>query len=150
MAAVTVRASSGEDPTACTRAETRALVLNFVRAFNRGESDALDRLFAAEPDFQWYSTGAPGMRLRAAAMDRSSLVPYFLRRHDRGERLTLRRFRFMGNTDMPPLKRYGNFVFRLTRRAGDLRPTPYHGKGAAHCYAGDDAIIVWSMAMQVR
>jgi hypothetical protein len=83
-------------------------------------------------------------------MDRSSLVRYFLKRHARGERLTLRTFRFNGNTDAPPLKPYGNFVFTLTRRANDLQPTSYRGKGAAHCYSGEDAIIVWSMARRAR
>jgi hypothetical protein len=141
-----VSAPLQEDPTTCTSTELRGLVTSFVRAFNRGESDVLDHLFAREPDFQWYSTGAPGVRVGLAARDRSSLLRYFAKRHARDERLTLRRYRFMGNTETPSLKRYGNFVLRLTRRASDLRPTPYQGKGAAHCYADDDVIIVWSMA----
>jgi hypothetical protein len=135
------------DVTPCTATEVRALVTSFIRAFNRGETEQLDSLFAGEPDFQWYSTGPPGTRLRTAAMDRSSLIRYFGGRHARAEHLTLRTFRFNGNTSAP--KPYGNFVFTLTRKARDLRPTRFHGKGAAHCYAWDDAIIVWSMARQV-
>jgi hypothetical protein len=138
------------EPTPCAAIEVRSLVTSFIRAFNGGDSELLDRLYAKAPDFKWYSTGGPGVRLAPAAMDRSSLVRYFARRHARGERLTLRTFRFNGNTNTPPLKPYGNFVFTLTRRASDLRPTPYHGKGAAHCYPGDDVIIVWSMARRVR
>jgi hypothetical protein len=141
--------SLGEaEPTSCTAAEVRELVVTFIRVFNRGDSDELHRVFAREPDFQWYSTDAPGVRLREAAMDRSSLVRYFAKRAARRERLTLRTFRFNGNTQAP--KPYGNFVFTLRRQASDLQPTAYNGKGAAHCYAGADEIIVWSMARRSR
>ncbi len=119
------------------------MVRRFIEAFNRGEGDVLDRLFAPEPDFEWYSTEAPGERFREAAYDRSSLVDYFARRHARGERLRLRSFRFNGNTDagIP----YGNFEYSLLRSADELGPTRYHGKGAARCLGNGDVIFVWAM-----
>jgi hypothetical protein len=73
---------------------------------------------------------------------------YFARRHAMGERLQLRSYRFNGNT--PTVGRpYGNFQYRLLRRARNLPATRYQGKGAAHCHAAQpDAIIVWSMARE--
>jgi hypothetical protein len=147
--AVSAPSYAHDDAQPCAPSDVRGLVTSFIQAFNRGEGEVLDRLYAKEPDFKWYSTGGPGVRLRGAAMDRSSLLRYFEKRHTRAERLRLRTFRFTGNTKAQSLKSYGNFVFTLTRRAGDLAPTPYQGKGAAHCYAGDDQIIVWSMAKQI-
>lgn len=101
--------------------------------------------FAREPEFEWYSTDAPGERLRGSAYDRSSLMPYFASRHAAGERLVLRSFKFNGNSSTP----YGNFEYGLIRRAEDLRPTPYYGKGAAFCYrTRSDVIFVWSMGRE--
>ena len=118
----------------------------FLAAFNRGDSKALAAVWAAEPDFQWYSTPAPGARLRARASSRASLIPYFRGRHTRGERLELTALRVNGNTRAT--KPYGNFEYRLVRSARDLPPTDYHGKGALHCYAArPDVLIVWSMAV---
>ena len=129
----------------CTADEVRRTVAAFVHAFNRGDRLGLDTVWAAEPDFQWYSTPAPGLRLRAAAQHRRSLVRYFLRRHAKGERLELTWLRVNGNTNAR--KPYGNFEYRLVRHADDLEPTDYHGKGALHCYSWRaDQLIVWSMA----
>ena len=119
---------------------------DFIAAFNRGDSKALAARWATEPDFQWYSTPAPGERLRARASDRASLIPYFRARHARGERLQLTAFRVNGNTT--GAKPYGNFEYRLVRSARDLPATDYHGKGALHCYASrPDQLIVWSMTV---
>ena len=116
-----------------------------IDAFNVGDSLALDALFA-RGEFEWYSTDAPGERFTPVANDRPSLVPSFAARHAVGERLTLRSFRFNGNSGAPP---YGNFEYGLIRRADDLPPTPYHGKGAAFCYpTRSDVIFVWSMSRE--
>ncbi len=107
----------------------------------------LASIWSAEPDFQWYSTPAPGERFRSMAQDRPSLVPYFLRRQAQGERLELTALQVNGNTE--GRRPYGNFVYRLIRHANDLPPTEYQGKGALHCYSarvGPDKLIVWSMA----
>lgn len=88
--------------------------------------------------------GCAGERLSGSAYDRSSLVPYFAGRHALGEQLTLRSFRFNGNSSG-----YGNFEYGLTRSAADLQPTPYYGKGAALCYRSrSDVIFVWSMGRE--
>ena len=119
-------------------------------AFNRGDRRTLASVWSAEPDFQWYSTQAPGERLQGAAQHRPSLVPYFLARQANGERLELTFFRANGNSQGP--RPYGNFEYRLNRRAADLLPTEYQGKGALHCFSarvGPDKLIVWSMGVAV-
>lgn len=134
---------AANEPVACAEDEVQALVDTFIGAFNAGDLGALDAVFAQEPDFEWYATDGPGDRLEGR--DRSTLVPYFAQRHELGERLTLRTFRFNGNT--PRSRPYGNFEYTLTRSADDLPPTAYAGKGAALCYrARPDVIFVWAMA----
>jgi hypothetical protein len=134
-----------EQPTLCTAGDVETLVRRFIDTFNAGDLSALDALFAREPEFEWYSTDAPGQRFTPLANDRPSLVPYFGARHALGERLTLRSFRFNGNSGQT----YGNFEYGLTRTAEDLQPTAYHGKGAAFCYrTQSDVIFVWSMGRQ--
>jgi hypothetical protein len=134
-----------EQPTLCTASEVETLVRRFIDAFNSGDSPALDALFA-RAEFEWYSTDAPGERFTPLANDRPSLVPYFTARHALGELLTLRSFRFNGNSGTPP---YGNFEYGLIRSADDLQPTPYYGKGAALCYRmRADVIFVWSMGRE--
>jgi hypothetical protein len=132
-----------EPPKPCTADEVETLVLRFLDAFNSGNLRTLDSVFAKEPDFEWYSTDAPGERLGVPAYDRSSLLSYFEGRHALGEQLVLRLFRFNGNSPMP----YGNFEYGLTRSAQDLEPTSYYGKGASFCYRErPDVIFVWSMS----
>lgn len=134
-----------EQPTLCTAGEVEALVGRFVGAFNKGDAGELDDIFAREPEFEWYSTDAPGERLTPLANDRPSLVPYFRDRHALSEQLKLGSFTFNGNTTGS--RPYGNFVYTLTRSADDLGATPYRGKGAALCYRSrSDVIFVWSMS----
>lgn len=138
---------AAEQPTLCTAGEVEALVARFIGAFNSGDLGALDDVFAREPEFEWYSTDAPGERFTPLANDRPSLVPYFRDRHALSEQLTLRSFTFNGNTTGS--RTYGNFVYMLTRSAADLGPTPYRGKGAAFCYRNrSDVIFVWSMGRE--
>jgi hypothetical protein len=134
-----------EQPVECAGDEVELLVERFVGAFNSGDFSALDALFAQEPDFEWYSTDAPGERLLPPAADRPSLVAYFQERHELGEWLAISSFRFNGNgrTSRP----YGNFQYVMTRSADDLPPTEYGGKGASLCFRGrPDLLIVWSMS----
>ena len=132
----------------CTPAEAKSSVTRFVKAFNEGNGRGLDRAFASEPDFRWYSTDAPGQRILPAAAHRARLLRYFAARHARMERLTIRSIRVNANTiSSGSLKSYGNFEVKLVRAASDLAPTNYQGKGALHCYASrPDQLIVWSMA----
>jgi hypothetical protein len=151
LAASTAAAATPKPrPTPCSTTEVERAVARFVDAFNRGDRRTLASVWSAEPDFQWYSTPAPGERLRGVAQHRPSLIPYFLRRQRVGERLELTAIRVNGNTEAP--RPYGNFEYRLIRRADDLTPTEYRGKGALHCYSarvGPDKLIVWSMAEAV-
>jgi hypothetical protein len=127
----------------CTAGRVRRLVRAFAGAFNRGKARALDLSFAAEPEFRWYSTQAPGERIGGNAAERDTLLQYFANRYRRGERLELRSVRFNGNGEG-----YGHFDFRLVRRADDLEPTRLMGKGAAICFHEEDVIAVWSMGHQ--
>jgi hypothetical protein len=138
---------AAEQPQLCTAGEVETLVRRFIDAFNSGDLSALDQIFAHEPEFEWYSTDAPGERFTSLAKDRPSLVPYFAGRHALGEQLTLRSFRFNGNT--AARSPYGNFEYGLTRSALDLEATPYYGKGAAFCYRNRaDVIFAWSMGRE--
>lgn len=146
-ASMAAAAAPKPTPTLCSTTEVERAVARFVDAFNRGDRRTLASVWSDEPDFQWYSTPAPGERLRGVAQHRPSLIPYFLRRQAKGERLELTALRVNGNTEAP--RPYGNFDYHLIRRADDLRPTEYHGKGALHCHSarvGPDKLIVWSMA----
>jgi hypothetical protein len=96
----------------------------------------------------WYSTEGPGERLRAVALERATLIPYFKKRHTAGERLRITSFQFNGNSrgGGEDLERYGNFEYGLVRSADALPPTDYYGKGASYCYTDrKDLIFVWSM-----
>jgi hypothetical protein len=130
----------------CGAGEVEKLVRTFVTQFNTGHTRRLDRLWARDPDFQWYSTSGPGKRLDPDARNRSTLMRYFGRRHQAGERLRLTLFKFNGNASGEGDKPYGNFEFELVRKAWDLAATPYVGKGATHCRSSRDDFFVWSMS----
>lgn len=134
------------DPRGCRPGEVRTLVRGFVAAFNQGDSAALDEVFAEASRFRWHSTTSPGARLRAAAANRNSLVPYLSGRHAAGERFRLRSFRLNGNGN-DGVRVYGNFVYTLTRTTPERGSARFGGKGAALCYEDQpDVLIVWSMA----
>lgn len=129
-------------PSLCGARHTKTTVVSFLRDFNRGAPNRLNREIAREPDFIWYSvSGEPGQRLNEQATDRSSLIPYFKARHAHHEHLSLTSFTFNGRHGG-----YGNFQYRLMRQADDLAdgtPVLYVGKGALSCRIG--RIAVWSM-----
>jgi hypothetical protein len=134
-----------DSPVLCTPPEVRTVVRRLLVAFNRSDLDALDRSFARDPGFRWYSTAEPGQRRPTVLRARGSLVPYLARRHARGERLHLENVRVSGNTEANPP--YGNFTFHLTRRSRNLEQTRYQGKGAVYCFrTAPDVVFVWSMA----
>jgi hypothetical protein len=139
----TPKTNSDAGPAPCRSNQVNRLVSDFFEAFNAGKLTELDRLFANEPQFQWYSTDAPGERLQGEASDRSTLVAYFNARHNSGEHLTLRRFQFNGSD-----QGYGHFEYQLTRSANSLAQTRYEGKGAALCKATGSVIAVWSMGRE--
>ena len=126
----------------CTAAATKALVRTFVRDYDQGQVALIDRLWAREPYFQWFSTRAPGARLGPAAYDRATLASYFRSRVQVHEDLRLIEL----GAGYDPARNIVNFGGKLVRSADDLRPTsPQDFKGAAACVSGGPILIVWSM-----
>lgn len=140
---------SDDTPQALEREDCAAPVVSnvvgrFLEALNRGDLEALNRIIAPPGTFEWYTVQAvrgraPGERPQAGG--RTTLIRYFARRHERGERMQLRSFQFNGSDDG-----LGHFQYRLLRSARDHPPAPYNGKGAVICTTGRDVIAVWSMA----
>jgi hypothetical protein len=124
-------------PSPAQRARERAcgttvhrLVVRYVEAYNKGDTRRLDRLFAPEPAFQWYSAGDPD-RFSPAAEDRTTLIPYFAARHAAGDRLRLERFKFNGRRATDDT---GHFEMTLRRRtATGARWRNSSAKGAVVC-----------------
>ena len=127
----------------CGATLVRVTLNAFSHAFNKGNGDSLDSLFAKEPAFRWYSSGRPGERLGDAASRRETLVGYFADRHERGDKLALRSFRFVGNATG-----VGHFNGTFWRSARDFRsgePFVAVVKGAAVCKGGSAAFAVFSI-----
>ena len=117
---------------ACARA-TASLVPRWIDAYNKGDIRRLDRIFAPAGVFVWYSSPAPGLRLKEAAKDRSTLMPYFLARHRAGDRLRLVHWKFNSRRARDD---EGGFELTLRRRAPGYRggrSFTLHGKGAVAC-----------------
>lgn len=126
----------------CTGKGIRAVIVSFTEAFNQGDGERLDALFATEPEFQWYSAPSPGKRLDRAAKRRDSLLAYFRARHARHDRLHLSAFSFNGNSP-----HWGNFDFTMRRSTGGFmggRRFPQGGKGAAICDSSGARFIVFT------
>jgi hypothetical protein len=155
LAAVTGLAGRPGDAaarTGCTEAGTRAALAAFVSAHNRGDSERLDTLFAAEPEFEWYSNSAPGARLGQGAKRRRTLLAYFRRRHAAGDRFALRSFDFNGNSPGHG-GGYGNLEMKMLRRVPGYRGGRWFdawGKGAAICDGESVRLIVVSLGTLIR
>jgi hypothetical protein len=125
---------------ACARA-TASLVPRWIDAYNMGDIRRLDRIFAPADAFAWYSSPAPGVRLRAAAKDRSTLLPYFLDRHRAGDRLRLVHWQFNSRRSRDD---EGGFEFTLRRRTRDYRggrAFTLQGKGSIACARRQISVI---------
>jgi hypothetical protein len=129
--------------TACTAETGKALVHAFTRNYSAGRVAVINRMWAPEPRFQWFSSGKPGARFRAAAYDRSTLASYFRSRVRVHERLRLTELR----AGKDPARGVVDFSGKLVRSADDIRPRrpPTDFKGAADCVSGGPTLIVWSM-----
>ncbi len=126
----------------CTADATQALIRRFVQGYNTGQVAAIDRLFAPEPRFVWFSTVAPGARLGPRAHNRAILATYFRSRVRVHERIRLLEL----HAGYDPKRNLVNFGGKLVRTADDGRPMPPHDfKGAADCVSGHPSLIVWSM-----
>ncbi len=127
----------------CTSAVTREAIVSFIAAFNRGDYESLDTQFAPPADFEWYSSGRPGLRLGSKSRDRDTLLGYFRARHRAGDRLGLVSFGFNGDSG-----RHGNFELELRRSATGFRDGEWFrvvGKGALICGADSTQFIVMSL-----
>jgi|SRR5829696_264387 len=145
---LSAEASAASLTSHCRGGEIRQALASFVSAYDRGDYERLDSLFAEEPDFEWYSTNGPGQRLGGKAKQRSTLIPYFEARHRVHDRLALRSFQFNGAT-----RRYGNFQFAMWRATSGFNHGnrfPVRGKGAAICKAGSARFIVLSVGVPPR
>ena len=152
VAATAAHASSPEASRVrdCSPGEVKQGVIAFTRAFNAGDIQKLDGLFARKgihgrPGFQWYSTGPPGARFGGAATDRSTLMSYFGARHRALERLKLLQLSG-GNADD---NAYADFAFHILRQARGLPPTAFEGKGASICSRYGARIAVWAIGPRV-
>jgi hypothetical protein len=128
----------------CAPGSVRATLAAFVRAFDRGDLETLDRLFSTQR-FVWYSSGAPGMRRLAAARNRSSLVSYFAQRHRLGDQL--RRLTVQDN-GFDAARSLADFGLRAERRAVGFRRGRWfalEGKGALDCSTPAATIAVLSL-----
>jgi hypothetical protein len=144
-AALTPISSVGAAPgrtVACTAATTKALVRSFVADYDQGRVAAINRMWAPEPYFQWFSTRAPGGRSGAQAYDRATLVAHFRARVRAHERLVLTQL----EAGYDPTRDIVNFGGYLLRSADDIHSPARHSfKGAADCRSGSPSLIVWSM-----
>jgi hypothetical protein len=126
----------------CTAAATKTLVHSFVAGYKAGHVAAIDRMWAPEPYFQWYSTIAPGGRLGSKAYDRTTLAAYFRTRVRVHEKIVLTQL----HAGYDAKRNLVNFAGKLVRSADDLTATgPKDFKGAAACRATGPTLIVWSM-----
>ena len=123
----------------CTVSATRAAWVAFLEAFNHGNYQRLDTLFARAPDFGWYSSNTPGLRNLTAAKSRVTLISYFRVRHAHHDRMRLLAFAYHDD---------GNFTYRLRRSASDYKSGAWFkliGKGAVTCTDAGTRLIVVSV-----
>ncbi len=111
----------------CSRRDVRKLVTSSIRAYNRGDVARLDEIYAEEPDFLGYY--AAPERTHRKGEDRSTLMPYFERRHALDDRLTLKVFWVQAERE--PDDSF-DFYFELERNSRQSRARgSYAGKGNA-------------------
>lgn len=72
----------------CTREKARQQIVTFIGAYNRGDLNTLDRVFAPGDRFQEYRV-MPLERPPPFSEDRSSLLNYFAERHSYNDHIEL-------------------------------------------------------------
>lgn len=127
----------------CRPAEARAIVRGFVEAFNRGDIDYLDRMWAPEPDFFWFFDGADPTRRSELSEDRATLPLYFRQRALLGDQLHLRA---LGVRWQRGWHAAWGVSFELHRISDQPGVTGlYHGKGAVTCSDEGQLLHAWAM-----
>ncbi len=117
----------------CSRRHARAVVHDFIDAYNKGDFRTLDRLFAKEPDFAFYRLFPE--RQGPASEDRAALISYFRDRHELGDVFDLTSFRMGKERGSSPSNIWG-FNYQIRRTSSDLMPWgdgTISGKGAVDC-----------------
>lgn len=132
----------------CDAAALEDVLSAFVRAYNRGDTRQLDRLFSRQR-FRWYASTGAGIRLPPEARKRGTLAEYFRERHRRRDHLILRSFRFNA---YERARNLGHFEFDGHRRANDFQDGGWvqmTGKGALDCSIAPPTISVMIVAANV-
>lgn len=131
-------------PAGCSVTETAALITGFLDAFNRGDTDGLDRFFApageGREDFKWYSSDVGGRP--QAVYVRGNLLDHFRDRHRHAETMRL--------VSLDIGRGRGSDVgisYALIREADDISRGFARGKAQLDC--ANRRIFVWTMAMVV-
>jgi hypothetical protein len=147
---VVVTQDNGEERIGnCRPSDVAERLVEFFKAFNRGDQEALAGFLGTE--FTWFSVSQSNsgqvVHNFTTHYDRQELLSYFEERHQHGERWELYavQSRRRGNLGTP-LGSYVDLEFEMARFASDLIGEPKHigiGKGVFHCE--HQTISVWSV-----
>lgn len=127
----------------CGRAEARAIVRGFVEAFNRGDIDYLDRMWAQEPEFFWFFDSADALRRSELSEDRATLSHYFRQRALLGDQLHLRSLSVGWQRGWHAAWGVAFELHRVSEQP-DVSGR-YHGKGAVTCGDEGQLLHAWTM-----
>lgn len=138
-------------PAGCTVQMVVDVLLGFIDAFNRGDTEAaiayfpIEEGFISEPNaptlFSWFAVGGgpdtfnPGF----IAHNREELRPYLTERHAQRERLYLLQVDMGGAWDGKV-----HYTFDVMRQADDIPTHEAGGKGIADC--DQSKIILWNLS----
>ena len=131
-----------EETSSCPLGQTRSAVRSVVVAFNQGNYEELETLFAQEPFFRWYTSPGPGRRW-IKDEQRAALIPYFRKRRAHDDKLHL-----LSLHTGPLAEHWTNFSFEARRSAADYRAGEWfrlNGKGAAICQTGRPELTVFTL-----
>lgn len=126
----------------CSRFEVRALIRDFIEAYNRGDVAYLDQIWAQEPRFFWYFVDTDLLRRGPLSQDRASLGLYFTERSAHADQLRLRDLSIAWERGW-----HGawDITFKLVRTSDEAGAVGrYHGKAAATC----QRLHAWAMGRE--
>lgn len=127
----------------CSRSEIRDFLTTFVDAYNRGDVDYLDQIWADEEHFFWYSDDADVLRRGPLSEDRKTLPVYFSERSLFGDQLHLGKLSIRWERGWHAA---WGISFKLHRTSDQPGATgAYRGKAAATCGADGQFLHAWAM-----
>jgi hypothetical protein len=121
----------------CSPHAVRKTVHAFLRAYNSGASDLVERFIAKPGEFRWFAQPDrpyPG----AQATDRANLAAYFQKRHNLGDHYELTALRISPDVDS---FRNRGFAIQVRLSGSVPSPRPYGGKGSITC--DTSRLAVW-------